>query len=236
MPQAEAEANEITTIPNVGMDPRKPLYNAAKKLAISQPALMKSMDRLESELGMQLLMRTPTGIVPTPLGELVYSHAKLIRDEVRLAESRLRGDSATTNIVTAGALPSLASRMLPLAAARWREQVPDVMLRVVETRQADLLLGLFRRELDFIIAHTELCDLFPERLKQRVLFRDQLCVFARSDHYLFGPSELSWVDLAQFPCISPVFGWQQRAVLENLVGAEGVPPPRQFIELLHRVH
>ncbi|MBC8641354.1 LysR family transcriptional regulator [Caballeronia sp. EK] len=241
MPQGEAETNDSATIPNVGMDPRKLLYmvtaieegslsKAAKKLSISQPALTKSMDRLESELGMQLLMRTPTGIVPTPLGERVYSHAKLIRDEIGLAESRLRGDSATTNIVTLGTLPSLASRVLPLAVARWREQVSDVMLRVIERRQVDLLLGLFRREFDFIIAQTEFFDIFPEGLKQRVIFRDQLCVFARSDHYLFGLSELTWADLAQFPWISPMVGWQQRAVLEKLVEAEGVPPPRQFIE------
>lgn len=241
-PDTSAPADGVgVATSRLSMDPRKLLYmvtaieegsfsKAAKKLAISQPALTKSMDRLESDLGMQLLSRTPTGIVPTPLGELVYSHAKLIRDEIGLAQTRLRGDSGTTNVVTVGTLPSLASRVLPLAVARWREEVPDVMLRVIERRQVDLLLGLFRREFDFIIAQTEFFDIFPEGLKQRVLFRDRLCVFARPDHYLFGLAELSWADLAQFPWISPMVGWQQRAVLEKLVEAEGVPPPRQFIE------
>ncbi|MEM5316452.1 LysR family transcriptional regulator [Paraburkholderia sp. JHI869] len=225
----------------LSMDPRKLLYmvtaieegsfsKAAKKLAISQPALTKSMDRLESDLGMKLLCRAPTGIVPTPLGELVYSHARHIRDEIGLAEMRLRSDSAPTNVVTIGTLPSLASRVLPLAVARWREHAPDVMLRVVERRQIDLLLGLFRREFDFIIARTEFFDIFPEGLKQRVLFRDRLCAFARPNHYLFGLAELTWADLAQFPWVSPMVGWHQRAVFEKLVEAEGVPPPQQFIE------
>lgn len=239
--QSESENGAAVALPGLAMDPRKLLYmvtaieegslsKAAKKLAISQPALTKSMDRLESELGMQLLTRTPTGILPTPLGELVYSHAKLIRDEIDLAETRLRADSAAAKVITVGALPSLASRVLPLAVARWREQVPEVMFRVIERRQLELLLGLFRREFDFIIAQTEFFDIFPEGLKQRVLFRDRLCVFARPDHYLFGLAELSWADLAQFPWISPMIGWQQRAVLEKLVEAEGVPPPRQFVE------
>ena len=50
------------------MDPRKLLYlatiieqgslaKAAKQLAVSQPALSKSMDRLESEFGVRLLER-----------------------------------------------------------------------------------------------------------------------------------------------------------------------------------
>jgi DNA-binding transcriptional LysR family regulator len=223
------------------MDPRKLLYmvtaieqgsfsKAAKKLSISQPALTKSMDRLESELGMQLLTRTPTGVVPTALGELVYSHARHIRDEIGLAETRLQADATRNNIVTIGALPSLATRVLPLAVVRWREQVPNVMLRVIERRQVDLLFGLLRREFDFIIAQTEFFDIVPEGLKQRVLFRDRLCVFARSDHYLFGLPELSWADLAQFPWVSPMIGTQQRAVLERLMEAEGVPPPRQLVE------
>lgn len=240
-PRKDAEKGGSNTIPGLSMDPRKLLYmvtaieqgslsKAARKLAISQPALTKSMDRLESELGMRLLTRTPTGIVPTPLGELVYSHAKLIRDEIDLAETRLQAESTGTNIVTIGTLPSLASRVLPLAVARWREQVPNVLLRVIEKIQVDLLLGLLRREFDFVIGQTEFFDIFPEGLKQRVLFRDRLCVFARPDHYLFGLAELSWADLAQFPWVCPMVGWQQRAVLERLVEAEGVPPPQQLIE------
>ncbi|MBB5422546.1 LysR family transcriptional regulator of gallate degradation [Paraburkholderia sp. JPY158] len=240
-PQSESENGAGAALPGLAMDPRKLLYmvtaieqgslsKAAKKLSISQPALTKSMDRLEHELGMQLLTRTPTGIIPTPLGELVYSHAKLIRDEIDLAETRLRADSAATNVVTVGTLPSIASRALPLAVARWKAQVPNVMLRVIERRQVDLLLGLFRREFDFVIAQTEFFDIFPEGLKQRVLFRDRLCVFARPDHYLFGLVEPSWADLARFPWVSPMIGWHQRAVFEKLVEAEGVPPPQQFIE------
>lgn len=232
---------EGSTIPGLAMDPRKLLYmvtaieqgslsKAAKKLSISQPALTKSMDRLESDLGMRLLERTPTGIVPTALGELLYSHAKHIRDEIDLAETRLQADTGATNVITLGTLPSLASRILPLAVARWREQVPNVLLRVVEKVQVELLLGLLRREFDFVIGQTEFFDIFPEGLKQRVLFRDRLCVFARPDHYLFGLQALSWADLAQFPWVCPMVGWQQRAALEQLVAAEGVPPPKQLIE------
>ncbi|MFP3549698.1 LysR family transcriptional regulator [Paraburkholderia sp. SIMBA_049] len=240
-PQDSPDRGTSSAIPGLGMDPRKLLYmvtaieqgsfsKAAKKLAISQPALTKSMDRLESDLGMQLLTRTPTGIVPTPLGELVYSHAKLIRDEIDLAETRLQAESTATNVVTLGTLPSLASRVLPLAVARWRNDVPNVLLRVIEKVQVDLLLGLLRREFDFVIGQTEFFDIFPEGLKQRVLFRDRLCVFARPDHYLFGLNQLSWADLAQFPWVCPMVGWQQRAVFEKLAEAEGVPPPQQLIE------
>ncbi|MDR5798167.1 LysR family transcriptional regulator [Caballeronia sp. LZ008] len=225
----------------LAIDPRKLLYlataieegslsKAAKTLGISQPALTKSMNRLEQEFGRRLLMRTANGIVPTALGELIYAHAKLIRDEIGLAKTRLQSETAATDIVTVGTLPSLASRVLPLAVARWRDLAPRVLLRVIERRQVDLLMGVLRREFDFVIAQTEFYDIFPEGLKQRVLFRDRLTVFARPGHCLFERPALTWADLSEFPWVCPMFGSHQRTIFERLLDAENVPPPRQLIE------
>ncbi|CAG2153845.1 HTH-type transcriptional regulator CatM [Cupriavidus yeoncheonensis] len=223
------------------MDPKKLSYfatvveqgslaKAAKRLTISQPALSKSMDRLESELGMKLLERSPAGILPTALGELIYSHARAIRDEMDIAAKRLEPDREQVQTINLGTLPSLTSNVIPRAVSKWRQQHPDVLLRVVEKVQVELLLGLLRGEFDFIVGQTEFYDVFLEGLKQRVLFRDRLCVFARADHPLFRLSTLSWADLAQYPWICPMVGWPQRTILEKLVTAEGLDPPRQLVE------
>ena len=223
------------------MDPRKLLYlatvieqgslaKAAKLLSVSQPALSKSMDRLENELSMKLLVRGPTGITPTSFGELIYSHARLIRDEMDLAGTRIRGTKGDAQVVTLGTLPSLASSVVPLAVGRWKERHPRVLLRVVERVQVDLLLGLLRCEFDVIVGQTEFFDIFLDGLKQRVLFRDRLCVYARADHELFRLEKLSWSDLAKYPWVCPMVGWAQRTMLEKLVASEGVDPPQQLVE------
>jgi DNA-binding transcriptional LysR family regulator len=223
------------------MDPRKLLYlatiieqgslaKAAKHLAISQPALSKSMDRLESELGIKLLERGPMGITPTTFGEILYSHARLIREEMDLAETRFQKvQKGHARVVTFGTLPSLASSVVPLAVSRWRERHSRILLRVVEKVQVELLLGLLRDEFDFIVGQTEFYD-YLQGLKQRVLFRDRLCVFARPKHRLFSLAELSWAGLAQFPWVCPMVGGRQRTVLEKLLASEGVDPPQQLIE------
>jgi LysR family transcriptional regulator of gallate degradation len=223
------------------MDPQKLLYlatvieqgslaKAAKHLLVSQPALSKSMDRLEGGLGVKLLERGPTGITPTTFGELLYSHARLIREEMDLAETRIQKvEKGQAPLVTFGTLPSLASSVVPLAVSRWRERHPRVLLRVVEKIQVELLLGLLRGEFHFIVAQTEFYD-YLEGLKQRVLFRDRLCVFARQKHRLFQLAELSWADLAQFPWVCPMVGGRQRTVLEKLLASEGVDLPQQLIE------
>jgi DNA-binding transcriptional LysR family regulator len=224
------------------MDPRKLVYlatiieqgslaKAAKQLAVSQPALTKSMNRLEGELGTKLLERRPTGIVPTSAGERIYAHARLIRTEISLAEERVEGSRAGSNVITLGTLPSLASSVVPLAVAKWKEKYPRMLLRVVEKKQVELLLGLLRGEFDFIVGQTEFFDDFLDGLKQRVLFRDQLSIFARPGHRLFRRRKpLAWADLAVYPWVCPMVAWPQRAILEDLVAKEAVEPPQQLIE------
>jgi DNA-binding transcriptional LysR family regulator len=222
------------------MDPRKLLYlasvvehgsfkKAARELGLSQPALSTSMDRLEHSLGGRLLERGPTGVSPTPLGELLYAHARLIREELALAERRMAGDaSASAGTLAFGTLPSLAACIVPRAVCRWRETHPTTMLRVTEKIQLELLLSLIRGELDFIVAQTE-CYGYLEGLKQRVLFRDRLYIIARPGHPASRLETISWAVLAQFPWILQMVG-RQRTLLEKLLSSEGVDPPLQLTE------
>ena len=118
-------ARTASSIAGCVMDPRKLLYlatiieqgslaKAAKHLAISQPALSKSMDRLESELGIKLLERGPMGITPTTFGEILYSHARLIREEMDFAETRFQKvQKGHARIVTFGTLPSFCKQRCP---------------------------------------------------------------------------------------------------------------------------
>lgn len=223
------------------MDPRKLLYfativeqgslaKAGRHLGVSQPALSKSMDRLEGELGFKLMERSAAGIVPTASGELIYTHARLIRDEMNLASARVKGSEGNSSVVTFATLPSLSSSVIPLAVARWKERYPEVLVRVFEKVQVELLLGLLRGEYDFIVGQTEFFDVVLDGLKQRVLFRDRLCVFARPKHSLFMKKKLVWADLAKFPWVSPMVGWSQRTVLEKLVASENIESPQQLVE------
>jgi len=222
------------------MDPRKLLYlvtvvehgsfkKAAKELHISQPALSTSMDRLEHSLGDRLLERGPAGVTPTPLGELVYAHARLIRDELELAEKRMKGrEGHSESTIAFGTLPSLATSIVPKAICQWRAAHQTTTLRIVEKNQLELLIGLIRGELDFIVAQTE-CYGFVDGLKQRVLFRDRLYVIARPDHPALSLKAASWADLAQFPWILQMVG-RQRTLLEKLLESEGADLPRQLTE------
>ncbi|YCI07016.1 LysR family transcriptional regulator (plasmid) [Ensifer sp. D2-11] len=220
------------------IDPKKLLYlatiiehgslkRAARSLNVTQPALSSSMSRLESELGIRAFERTPKGVIPTDLGEILYCHARLIRDEIGLAERALLSAwGGAPAAVRLGSLPSLATAVMPLALQKWGQAHPDRELQIVESPQIDLLVGLLRREFDFVIGFTECYDL-EEGLRQRVLFRDKLLVIARKGHPLEGNTDVDWPTLVSFPWVFPT-ARRPHAVLGAALKAENIPPPENI--------
>jgi DNA-binding transcriptional LysR family regulator len=222
------------------MDPRKLIHLAAiieqggfkqasRQMGVSQPALSASIARLERSLGGRLLNRTPQGATPTPLGELIYAHARLIRDEVQRAKNRIQeGGHRDGDAIAVGVLPSLTPVIMPKAICAWRERYPDPVLRITERIQIELLLGLIRGELDFIIAQTEWYG-FIEGLKQRVLFRDRLHVIARPGHPALALEKVTWAALAEYPWVIQMIG-RHRTLLEKVLASEGAEMPRRLTE------
>jgi DNA-binding transcriptional LysR family regulator len=218
------------------LDPRKLIYfatiieqgslkSAARVLNLSQPALSTSMARLEAELGQHLLERGPKGATPTEVGSVLYAHARRIRDEIALALCAVTQSGAEDGALRIGSLPSLASSVLPAALGRWRQSHQDRGIEVVENAQIDLLLGLLRRDFDFVFGFTE-CYELEEGLRQRVLFRDRLCVIARPDHPLSHLPDLTWEAIAACPWIYPT-ARRPHTILEAALKAAGVAMPKQ---------
>ncbi|MDV4156613.1 LysR family transcriptional regulator [Rhizobium brockwellii] len=218
------------------IDPKKLLYfaavieqgslnRAARQLSVSQPALSTSMDRLEAELGMQLLERGPKGIVATRKGDILYCHARLIREEIQLAErDLLNADDCRSESIRIGSLPSLASKIVPMALSKWRETHEGGHLEVVENAQVDLLTGLLRRDFDFVIGFTKVFDML-DGLRQRVLFRDTLRVIAGINHPLRELETLTWGDLVKYPWISPT-SRRTHTVLDHIMQTMDAPLPQ----------
>jgi DNA-binding transcriptional LysR family regulator len=96
---------------------------------------------LDEELGVRLLDRGRFGAVPTEVGRRVVAHARRVdaviyamRQEAWLERGSLQG---TLRI---SAFRSAATRLLPQAIARLREQHPEVRVEVreVSSRCADV--------------------------------------------------------------------------------------------------
>lgn len=104
---------------------------AAEALGISQPALGLQIQKLEAEIGLQLLTRHARGVSPTPAGLLLLEHARDILQRVesaREAFSEFNADSSDS--VSVGAPPN--SYLSVEIARRSRVSMPHVSINISE--------------------------------------------------------------------------------------------------------
>lgn len=66
------------------------ISKAARKLFISQPAVSKAIQKLETNLGCRLFVRSSRGVLLTEEGRLLYEHVKTAMDTLALGEEKLR--------------------------------------------------------------------------------------------------------------------------------------------------
>jgi DNA-binding transcriptional LysR family regulator len=145
---------------------------AAKDLHVSQPAVSKHVALLESELGMQLLIRDRRGAVLTPAGEVLADY--VLRAEALLANARralAAGGDAQFGTLALAASGMPGTYLLPKLLAHFHKQHPAVEL--------DFRLSTSGGALELVRAHeAELAVVggmtVPPELESEPLLEDEL--------------------------------------------------------------
>ena len=128
------------------------IRGAARGLALSQPALTKSLRLLENELGAELLVRGVRGARPTDLGRAFLARARAITADLQRARdelAQLRG--AASGSLSIGTAPGPALSLLPATLAQVRARWPEAAIRVVDVSPSGVLPALREGALDFAV-------------------------------------------------------------------------------------
>jgi DNA-binding transcriptional LysR family regulator len=105
----------------------------ARELGWTQPAVSQQLAGLEREAGTPLLVRGPTGVVPTEAGEAVLRHADAVDAALRSAREEVDElVGLRRGTVRMAAFPSAAAVVVPAVAAALAEQGRGVQLRMEE--------------------------------------------------------------------------------------------------------
>jgi DNA-binding transcriptional LysR family regulator len=127
---------------------------ASRRLHISQPALSQTVNALERELGVKLLVRSSTGVRPTEAGMTLLAEAREIlarRDQALATMAEATADSGS--VIRLGVPMELDPGVLPSALARFAEKYPDIpvvprrlstAMQLAALREDTLDVGLVR--------------------------------------------------------------------------------------------
>ena len=110
------------------------LGKAAEKLFVAQPSLSQQMARLEEDLGVPLLLRSNHGVTPTPAGEALYRHARLVlRQMEQLKQEVVKGGGAESGTVAVGLPTTMASVLAVPLFERVQDKYPGIRLQLFES-------------------------------------------------------------------------------------------------------
>lgn len=113
---------------------------AAELLHVTQPALSHQIRALETALGGPLLERLPRAIRPTPMGRAVLPHARAALAEAqRLRTAARRASGLEGGELEIATVYSVSLGILPPVLRTWRQQHPDVRIRLREFAHAEQL-------------------------------------------------------------------------------------------------
>ena len=172
--------------------------SAASTLSLTQPAVSRTLRKLEQELGVQLFLRHSTGMELTPFGQALLPHATLLETGLHRAVEEidlLRG--ASKGSARVGILPSLVPDILPTVLNRVRVKLPGIQLHVVEAPNHQLTRALLRGEIDFALAAVP-PDLTEDNIRVTVLMNDEICIVTRAAHPITKKKSPTQIDLQEY--------------------------------------
>ncbi|AKC86352.1 LysR family transcriptional regulator [Pseudoxanthomonas suwonensis] len=159
---------------------------AAASLHISQPALSRSIQALEGQIGAPLFLREGHGVVPTDLGRVLIEDARQITRMADDLHERLLGNPVVTcHELSIGAGPFPAEALVGRAVAAFIGAHPRCKVRVEVRNWDELLPRLRNHELDLFVAETSTLE-HERDLRVEPLSRHPLYFLARAGHPLAG--------------------------------------------------
>jgi DNA-binding transcriptional LysR family regulator len=124
---------------------------AAEQLGTSQPALSRSLARLQSDLGVQLFRRAGRSIRLTRPGELFLTRVERALAEIDNGRRELADfKAAAGGTVTLGFLRTLGAQYIPELVRRFSRVHPAVRFAFVQNNSTTIEAQLERGELDLI--------------------------------------------------------------------------------------
>ena len=190
------------------------LSAASQRLRVAQPSLSQHVIKIEQELGVTLVHRSPRGIALTASGEILLRHAREICQSMSVCQEMVRESGSVLEGSVAFGLPSSVSMVLSVPLAETvRVTLPKVKLRAIEA-----MSGFIREWLqDETIDLGFLYDPVDAKLfEAHEILQEELYFFAAVDNWPLKRAPGEDVPLAELSGLDLVLPSQQHGLRKTI--------------------
>ena len=205
------------------------LQLAAQAIAISQPAASRMLAELETHLGDTLFFRHPTGMEPTPAGDVLIRHGRMVLSGLETIVDEVEHlKSGDLGHVRVGSVTGpTVGHLMPAVQALLRE-APDLRISVDVAPSSALFRGLEEARYDFILGRTN-----PRNNAQGFQFypgrAEIVSLMVHKSHPLAGSNVVGMEDLVAFPWVIQEEGSPIREAVELAFHAESIQVPTRVL-------
>lgn len=192
---------------------------ASKTLHVAQPALSQSIASLESELGVQLFVRTNRGMSPTDAGRTMLEHARVVLADIERARSAVQHSAHEILGEVVVGLPTTVALVATLPILRaTRAQFPKVKLKIIESHSGFLVEWLRAGRLDLSILFMSGNE---SSFEYRLLLEERLALVT-APHNAPSTKEVSMRSLTARPLVLPAQEHGLRKIIDKVCAEHGV--------------
>jgi len=175
---------------------------AANRLGISQPPLSQQIQALEAELDVPLLDRNSRKVALTAAGTAFLAEARQTLTQAgRAVTMAKRAAAGTIGLLRVGFTPSVPfMELFPLVMRRYRQEFPEVEIRLMEMITRHQLDAMAENRLDVGFIRAPLPPVPPDVLTMPAL-TDRLVLIARGDHRFAAMASVPIAELKGEPMI-----------------------------------
>ncbi|MFX1767451.1 LysR family transcriptional regulator [Paraburkholderia sp. A1RI-2L] len=208
------------------------LTRVAEHMATSQPAVTNALAEMESLFGAPLFDRSPRGMTPTALGNVVLARAQaMLHDLDHLARDIEAVHAGHATRMHVGVIPFISGRTLAAAIRLAQSRLPQRVTMTIHEGTTDTLLPRLRdHTLDLVIGRaSSTADVNQVRFD--VLYQQTPRLIAsRRLAARLGRGKSSWQKLAELEWILGAPNTPMREQISDLFLHAGVAPPVPIME------
>lgn len=193
---------------------------AAGVLHLTQTALTRRLQNLESFLGVRLVERTTRSLALTPIGRDFLPQARRLVSELGAALTEIRETGkALRGEVTIACVPTAGVQYLPRIIQQYSAKHPESRIKILDHASLRVAEAVLRREAEFGITLVGSRD--PD-LASVPLLEDRFALVCRRDHPLAGKKRLAWRELQPHALIYCGLESGNRQLLDVALGRRDV--------------